>query len=306
MTYTFRVIAVQEENTPPSEETEEPCQPADSCESPPTYRRLLTGIAGYALSNSAYQRNAAAFFRNILDHGLTRFNSGDLITSAGISKAQGKSICDYLRRRKMLINITPMKKPAVYEFIPNNVVRAPVPEPRPREANEPERSLEDVAVDQETIEYTFESMLCSKSEIMRIAADTAIRLIREGQMTFLRADWAHLTGLSKDKAYDTCDVMVKRKIVRNIACGQKMATYRFNLVKPDAQRVITPGFVTRMDDIRAISPSKQICRISQFLEQLLAQGQTRFSSNEWMQHFDLTKSGCGNDLRTVISMGLIV
>ena len=306
MTYTFRVIAVQKENTPLSEEKEEPCQPAGSYEPPPTYQRLLSWIAGYELSDRAYQRNAAAFFSNILEHGLTRFNSGDLIASTGISKAQGKSICDYLRRRKMLINITPMKKPAVYEFVPDNEVRVPAPERTPREVYEPEGSLEDIAVDQEAIEYTFESMLYSKSEIMRIAADTAIRLIREGQMTFLRADWAQLTGLPKDKAYDTCDVMVKRKIVRNIACGQKMATYRFNLVKPDAQQVITPDFVTRMDDIKAISPSNQIRRISQFLEQLIAKGQTRFSSDEWMQRFNLTKSGYGDDLRTAVSLGLII
>jgi len=203
----------------------------------------------------------------------------------------------------MLVNTSPDSRPTVFELMPDENVVAPVQRTRPCKASAAD--IVESVPDPESLERTLACMLYSNSEVFRIAAETAMRLLQEGRMTFMRADWPQLTGLPPNRAYDTCDLMVKRNIIRNDTPGQRTATYRFNLPQPDMQ----PSSVSNQTAEPAAdnaSSSNQTKRITRFIENLKAGGRTTFSSDEWLRFFDMTKSGCSNDLRTAEGLGLIV
>lgn len=308
ITYTFRVTqTASSDQEPEDEDADGSSHSEEASESPPISEKLMSWIENSEVSDYGYRKKVAAYFRELIAAGSLTFTSKDLIEQTGLSKAQAKSVCNYLVRRQAIINPNPDIRPATFrlateEQVPENIISD-------RQAD---NSVPMDADDSLKAQKAFGAMLISSSDTLRQAAETILHLAEQGYQTFLRSDWPGLTGIPKDRANDTCDIMLKRGIIINENPRRHLAEYRINVVPPSqdtpdpppaehapvheegAEAPQTPGTLTAQEQ-----------RIAAFLEQKKQNGQTQFTSDEWMRQFHMTQSGYNNDLRKAAAMGLI-
>ena len=301
MTYTFRVIR-SERDTPDGQSSDNEEGPAESAEENPSQSDpLLSWIISCEMAPESYKRNAAAFLRELIAERKDCFTTKDLIDRAGLTNMQAKHFRDQMVYHRLVVNTSPEARPSVLRMLlPDaNGLDEFETEPKPTPIQRPA-----VSRSQAEIRNSLNSMLQSKSETFRIAAETIQSMAGSGRFTFMRRDWAALTGLPHAKACDTCDVMLKRGIISNDRPGEHVALYRINLETAGDDLLQKPEA-----DVRPVvttdAPSEKERRISLFLAQKTAKGQRRFTSGEWGDQFGLGQSGYNNDLRKAVAMGLI-
>lgn len=302
ITYTFRATQDagdgQEEK---SGESDDPSHTAGPAGIPPIHSLLMDWIENSEVSDYEYRHKVAAYFRKLIAAGSLTFTSKDLIEQTGLSKAQAKSVCNYLVRRQTIITPNQSVRPATFHLATAET------EPTPIVDETLEGTLNDPGA-----QKAFCAMLTSPSDTLRQAAETILRLAEQGYRTFLRADWPRLTGIPKDRANDTCNVMLKRGIIINENPRRHLAEYRINVVPPSQDTPDPPPAEhAPVHEEGAEAPqtlgtlTAQEQRIAAFLEQKKQNGQTQFTSDEWMRQFHMTQSGYNNDLRKAAAMGLI-
>ena len=309
MTYTFRVTQDEGKISTKSDSSDDEEHPTESIDSSPAMTPLLNWIGVYAKSNEQYKRNVAAYFQKMISRSTAFFTSKDLALKAGLSTKQAKTICSYLVRRHMVINTSPTVKPTVFQLAGMNANNPPPQPGSPADMtisiNSPEKAQQPEAPAQCEIQAALQRMLQSKSEIMRHAGEVIKQMAEQGKTTFMRRDWPAITGLSKGRANDTCDLMMKHGIIKNESPGQLHAVYKINLPCPSSEQ--SPAMIpeSKLEELAALSSAVQESRIKTFLASRIKAGQTQFSSNEWKAQFDLAKSTCNNDLRIAEGLGLI-
>ena len=305
MTYTFRIIRTEEgsrDNQP--SDPEEPSQPRKTDESPPQNGPLLSWIAACDRSREAYKRSAAEFLRHMIAEGRVCFTTKDLIEQAGMTNMQAKHVRDQMVYHRLVVNTSPGVKPSVMRLLTGGCSEPALLICGNSNASKRVAVKHAASISKDAARDALASLLKSKSEAMRKAAETVKLLAGQGRLTFLRRDWPSLTGLPQAKACDTCDLMLKRGIIINDRPGEHTALYRINTMPPEndaspsRQEDAVPG-------IKTCEPSGIDSRISLFLSQKAAKGQMRFSADEWRDHFGIGQSSYNNDIRRAVAQGLV-
>ena len=157
----------------------------------------------------------------------------------------------------------------------------------------------------EDLAIRIRSMLMSESEKNRRSGEMIMRMIAMNQYTFLRSEWAKLTGLSPSSARDACDHLLRLEIIRRVEPDRKLAKYRINT---DCQEQDKPLSQEIMDQITAMQNdplSERDQRIGKFLLKLIGQGKRRFSTADWQSEYKTSSTVYGHDLRRAVNLGLI-
>lgn len=303
ITYTFRIMqTAKSDQEPEGGDADGSSCSDDPSDIPPLSDRLKAWIENSEASDCGYRQKVAAYFKKLIAKGKLTFTSRSLIEQTGLSKAQTKSICNYLVRRQAIINSNPDIRPATFYFATEDVI-----------SERQDSNLLPMTTENDSMaQKAFQAMLMSSSDTLRQAGETILSLARQGYRTFLRCDWPRLTGIPKDRANDTCDVMLKRGIIVNENPGRHMAEYRINVVPTARDESLPPqddhAVEPQETDKKSPAPcvvSAQEQRIASFLTQKRQNGETQFTSDEWMRRFSLTQSGYNNDIRKAVAMGLI-
>ena len=145
----------------------------------------------------------------------------------------------------------------------------------------------------------------SRYESQRCAAQTIRRLIAQGIRTFRKTDWITLTGLTKDQAENTCEILVSMQIVRKISERREPCKYEINCDCGETEGPTSPEIVQRLNVMTENTSSARDKRIGDFLLSMIGNGKRTFSTQDWEDAFSQTSSVFGADIRRALNLGLI-
>ena len=167
---------------------------------------------------------------------------------------------------------------------------------------------------------TLERMENSKSEHVRKTAATVREMLAKGITQFSRSDWADMSGMEWKRMCDACDYLVQHKLVVNMSGHRNRSEYVFTLpenepeqkknanveapvVAPDDE--YSPVLLARLREMAADKSSARNQRIGTFVLDILDRGIERFTVEDWVNAFHLTKPVYTNDLRRAVNLGLL-
>ena len=162
----------------------------------------------------------------------------------------------------------------------------------------------------------FKQMEDSKSERIRKSAAMVREMLEDGITRFTRADWAVITGMEWKDVCDTCDYLVSHKLVVNVNRRHNHSEYVFNL--PDTEQTqeetgcgenpadeYSPLLIARLQKMVTAGSSERDKRIGEFILNMIDNDIERFTTEDWVEAFHVTKTVYTSDLRRAVNLGLL-
>lgn len=156
----------------------------------------------------------------------------------------------------------------------------------------------------------------SKSELIQRTAATVREMLAKGITRFSRADWTAITGMEKNRMCDACDYLVAHKLVVNLNKSGYRSEYMFTLQEegPLEEEMVnvevpdgdySPLLIARLQKMVTDGSSERDKRIGGFILNMIDNSIERFSTEDWVEAFHVTKPIYTNDLRRAVNFGLL-
>jgi hypothetical protein len=156
----------------------------------------------------------------------------------------------------------------------------------------------------------------SKSDLVQRIAATVREMLAKGITRFSRADWAEMTGMDKKQMCDACDYLVAHKLVVNLSQFRNRSEYMFTLQEegPLEEEMVSvevpdgdysPLLIAHLQKMVTAGSSERDQRIGSFILNMIDNSIERFSTEDWVEAFHVTKPVYTNDLRRAVNFGLL-
>ena len=141
-------------------------------------------------------------------------------------------------------------------------------------------------------------------------------MLAKGITRFSRADWTAITGMEKNRMCDACDYLVAHKLVVSLNKSGNRSEYMFTLQEegPLEEEMVnvevpngdySPVLIARLQKMVTAGSSERDQRIGGFILNMIDNSIERFSTEDWVEAFHVTKPVYTNDLRRAVNFGLL-
>ena len=154
-------------------------------------------------------------------------------------------------------------------------------------------------------------MATSRSDHVRLAAESIQQMLKDGKTSFTRQEWMEKTGMSRIRTRVVCDYLVSHKLVDNVSTNKHCALYVFSHLggnKDDASEPEARPSETMISELHEMLRGERGVReksIGTILLSFIEKGIYSFRARTVMQDFSISKNTCTHTLRAALNLGYL-
>ncbi len=163
----------------------------------------------------------------------------------------------------------------------------------------------------EYFQTTLKRMSLSRSDHVRLTAETVQKMLSNGITSFTRHEWMEQAGMSWGRTRVVCDYLLSHRLVRNVSTDPHRAVYVFPNWEEDKTGISEPADPpsrTLSSELQEMLTGKLGERekiIGSILLNFIEKGIYSFRASAVMQDFHLSKNTCISTLRAAINLGFL-